>query len=94
MLTGIADETGIFMYVHRINAGRMLHKNHGGESMKAANYEDATALGRLLNMDVDYVWNIIRGREYSFASELIMAVLNNRFPSYSHSTVSRGMSGA
>jgi hypothetical protein len=62
--------------------------------MKSTNYEDALALGRILNMDADYIWGIIRGTQYLFASELIVSVLNHRFPSYARSTVTRSMGTA
>jgi hypothetical protein len=62
--------------------------------MKSTNYEDAVALERLLNIDADYVWMIIRGTQYLFASELIVAVLNHRFPSYARPMGDRGMSAA
>jgi hypothetical protein len=62
--------------------------------MKSTNFEDAQALGRILNMDADYIWGIIRGKQYLFASELIVTVLNYRFPSYSRPTVARGMGTA
>ena len=54
--------------------------------MKTANYEDAMALGRLLAMDANNVWMIIRGKQYLFASELIMAVLNDRSPAMRHTS--------
>jgi hypothetical protein len=83
------------MYVHRLADCLYLWGIlKGGRIMKSTNYEDALALGRLLGMDGDYIWGIIRGTQYLFASELIVAVLNHRFPSYARPTAARGMSAA
>lgn len=44
--------------------------------MKFATYDEAVALARLLDMDPDHVWNIIRARKYAYFSDLKVAVLN------------------
>jgi hypothetical protein len=44
--------------------------------LKIATYDEAVALARLLDMDPDHVWNIIRARKYAYFSDLTVAVLN------------------
>ena len=50
--------------------------------MKFATYDEAVTLARMLDMDPDHVWNIIRARKYTYFSDLKVAVLN-----YPHSVV-------
>jgi len=49
--------------------------------LKFATYDEAVALARMLDMDPDHVWNIIRARKYAYISDLKVAVLN-----YPHSS--------
>ncbi len=44
--------------------------------MKTATYLDAVLIARLLVQDVDTVWEIMRGMEYSCYTELVKAVQN------------------
>jgi hypothetical protein len=95
LLTAILSGGCILMYDHRPTKDVALERIlKGGRIMKSTNYEDALALERLLGLDADYIWGIIRGTQYLFASELIVAVLNHRFPSYGHRTVAQGMGAA
>jgi hypothetical protein len=51
--------------------------------LKFATYDEAVALARLLDMDPNHVWNIIRVRKYAYFSDLKVAVLN-----YPHNSAS------
>ena len=48
-------------------------------SMHRATYDDAVLVGRILDMRADVVWAIIRGMNYSYYSDLKVAVLNSPF---------------
>jgi hypothetical protein len=52
-------------------------KERGGVIMKEATYDDALQTARLLEMNVDYVWRIIRGMLFRQYCELRIAVLNS-----------------
>ncbi len=45
--------------------------------MPRANYDDAIVIARILEMNVDTVWPIIRGMRYAYYSDLKVAVLNS-----------------
>ena len=42
--------------------------------MKVATFQDAVELAQKLNLNKDYVWKIIEGRQYSSITELAMAI--------------------
>ncbi len=45
--------------------------------MPSANYDDAIVIARILEMNVDIVWPIIRGMRYAYYSDLKVADLNS-----------------
>jgi len=45
--------------------------------MKQATYEDAIQTARILKMDVDFVWRVIRGTAFRQYCDLRVAVLNS-----------------
>jgi hypothetical protein len=51
-------------------------------SLHNATYEDAIMVGRILDISADTVWAVIRGMNYSYYSELKIAVLNSPFRSF------------
>lgn len=44
------------------------------DSMKQATHGDAVYIARFLNLNIETVWEIIRGMKYSTQNELEMAV--------------------
>ena len=45
--------------------------------MPRANYNDALVIARILEMNIESVWPIIRGMRYSYYTDLKVAVLNS-----------------
>jgi hypothetical protein len=45
--------------------------------MQRAKYDDAVVIARILDLNVENVWPIIRGMRYSYYADLKVAVLNS-----------------
>ncbi len=56
--------------------------------MPRAKYDDAVVIARILEMNVESVWPVIRGMRYAYYSDLKVAVLNS--PAHPKPRVTRG----
>lgn len=57
--------------------GRLLMGKRGDAIMKEATYDDAVQTARMLAMNVDLVWRIIKGMMFRQYCKLRIAVLNS-----------------
>jgi hypothetical protein len=58
---------------HGIAFGLFFTLKRGG-TMKEATYDDAIEISRKLNLNKEYVWEIIKGMKYNTLNDLAIAV--------------------